>query len=55
MTWFTGNGDFAMLQNHLKFSGRGQDTAGADRIIERIRVLAKPIEVKGGDRRHIAG
>ncbi len=53
MTWFTGNGDFAMLQNHLRYDSKGEDTAAADRIIERIRVLAKPVLIDGRDRRKI--
>ena len=51
MTWFTGNGDFEMLQNHLRYDASGEDIASADRIIERIRILAKPILVEGNDRR----
>ena len=54
MTWFTGNGDFNMLQNHLRYDSAGEDTASADRIIERIRVLAKPIRLDGKDRRTCA-
>ena len=52
MTWFTGNGDFTMLQNHLRYDSKGEDTAAADRIIERIRVLAKPVLIDGRDRRN---
>jgi primosomal protein DnaI len=51
MTWFTGNGDFEMLRNHLRYDAAGEDVAAADRILERIRILAKPILVEGNDRR----
>lgn len=55
MTWFTSNGDFETLRSHLRYARDGEDTAAADRIIERIRVLAKPVEVNGIDRRPSAG
>jgi primosomal protein DnaI len=55
MTWFTSNDDFEMLRNHLRYTSRGEDTAAADRIIERIRALAKPVFLPGDDRRPLFG
>ncbi|MBQ9327695.1 MAG: ATP-binding protein [Solobacterium sp.] len=54
MTWFSGNGDLNTLQNHLRYSASGEDTAASDRIIERIRTLAKPVYLDGADRRSSA-
>jgi primosomal protein DnaI len=53
MTWFTSNDDFEMLRNHLRYTASGEDTAAADRVIERIRALARPIYLAGDDRRSL--
>ena len=55
MTWFTSNDDYEMLRNHLRYTSSGEDTAAADRIIERIRALASPIYLSGDDRRSLYG
>ena len=53
MTWFTSNADFEMLRGHLRHTSKGDDSAAADRIIERIRALATPVYLAGDDRRHL--
>lgn len=51
-TFFTSNFDFKLLEHHLTFTQRGEEEEmKAARIMERIRYLAKPIEVKGTNRR----
>ncbi len=54
MTWFTSNEDFKSLLNHFIVTNKGSDTLEAERILERIRVLGKPVYVSGKDRRHLS-
>lgn len=51
MTWFTSNEDFTSLQDHFLTTSKGDDLNEAMRIMERIRTLAKPIELIGPNRR----
>lgn len=53
MTWFTSNEDFKSLLNHFTVTNKGSDTLEAERLMERIKVLAKPVYVSGKDRRHL--
>lgn len=51
-TFFTSNFDFKLLEHHLTYTQRGEEEElKAARIMERIRYLAKPVEVKGNNRR----
>ena len=52
-TWFTSNEDFNSLEHHFLTTSRGEDLNEAMRIMERIKVLAKPIEMLGENRRNI--
>jgi primosomal protein DnaI len=51
-TFFTSNFDFKELEHHLTYTQRGEEEKmKAARIMERIKYLAKPVEVLGGNRR----
>lgn len=51
-TFFTSNFDLQQLAHHLTYSQRGEEEQmKAARIMERIRYLAQPVEVKGKNRR----
>ena len=51
-TFFTSNFDFTQLEHHLSFTQRGEEErVKAARIMERIKYLAKPVELKGKNRR----
>ncbi|WP_028400930.1 primosomal protein DnaI [Ectobacillus panaciterrae] len=51
-TFFTSNFDFKGLEHHLTYTQRGEEEKmKAARIMERIKYLAKPVEVLGGNRR----
>lgn len=51
-TWFTSNCDLASLQQHFTFSSRNrEDILKAERIIERIRNMARVTALTGRDRR----
>lgn len=51
-TWFTSNCDLNSLQQHFTFSSRNrEDVLKAERIIERIRNMAKVTALTGKDRR----
>lgn len=51
-TFFTSNFDFKLLEHHLTYTQRGEEEEmKAARIMERIRYLAKPVEVMGNNRR----
>ncbi|MCC3356471.1 primosomal protein DnaI [Bacillus sp. REN16] len=52
-TFFTSNFDFKGLEHHLSYTQRGEEEkVKAARIMERIRYLAKPVELKGKNRRY---
>lgn len=53
MTWFTSNEDINSLRNHFLNTSKGSDRLEAERIIERIFVLAKPVQMIGVDRRSL--
>ncbi|MCZ0754884.1 primosomal protein DnaI [Anoxybacillus sp. J5B_2022] len=51
-TFFTSNFDLQQLAHHLTYSQRGEEEqVKAARIMERIRYLAQPVEIKGRNRR----
>lgn len=51
-TWFTSNCDLISLQQHFTFAARNrEDVLKAERIIERIRHMAKVTALTGKDRR----
>lgn len=52
-TWFTSNSDFEGLLAHFSLDARYYDNMDANRVMERIRVLAKPVYLDGNDRRHL--
>lgn len=50
--FFTSNFDFAQLEHHLSYTQRGEEEKlKAARIMERIKYLAVPVEIKGKNRR----
>ncbi|MCH1627302.1 primosomal protein DnaI [Fredinandcohnia quinoae] len=52
-TFFTSNFDLKELEHHLSYSQRGEEEkVKAARIMERIKYLAKPIELRGENRRY---
>ncbi|WP_342044688.1 primosomal protein DnaI [Bacillus sp. OTU530] len=52
-TFFTSNFNMQELEHHLTYSQRGEEERmKAARIMERIKYLAKPVQVKGENRRH---
>lgn len=51
MTWFTSNEDFRSLENHYSVTSSGEDKMMAKRILERIRVLSRPVYMDGKNRR----
>ncbi|MEH7379703.1 primosomal protein DnaI [Bacillus sp. JJ1533] len=52
-TFFTSNFDFKGLEHHLSYTQRGEEEkVKAARIMERIKYLAKPVELKGKNRRY---
>lgn len=52
-TFFTSNFNLEQLEHHLAFSQRGEEEpVKAKRIMERIRTLSVPIQLKGKNRRH---
>ncbi|WP_449537207.1 primosomal protein DnaI [Ferdinandcohnia sp. Marseille-Q9671] len=52
-TFFTSNFDFKGLEHHLSYTQRGEEEKmKAARIMERIKYLAKPVELKGNNRRY---
>ncbi len=51
-TFFTSNFDYTQLEHHLAFTQRGEEEqVKAARIMERIKYLAKPVELRGKNRR----
>ncbi|MFX3623955.1 MAG: primosomal protein DnaI [Ectobacillus sp.] len=51
-TFFSSNFDFKQLEHHLTYTQRGEEEKmKAARIMERIKYLAKPVELLGGNRR----
>lgn len=51
-TFFTSNFNLDQLEHHLAFSQRGEEEpVKAKRIMERIRTLSNPIQLKGKNRR----
>lgn len=52
-TFFTSNFNFKELEHHLSYSQRGEEEkVKAARVMERIKFLAKPVELKGKNRRY---
>lgn len=51
-TFFTSNFTLDQLQNHLTFSQRGEkEPVKAARVMERIKMISDPVELKGKNRR----
>lgn len=51
-TWFTSNEDMNSLEDHYRFTNKGkEEVIKAARIMERIKVMAKPQPLTGEDRR----
>ncbi|WP_227396661.1 primosomal protein DnaI [Jeotgalibacillus aurantiacus] len=52
-TFFSSNFDYEGLEHHLTFSQRGEEEpVKAARIMERIKFLSIPVEMKGKNKRH---
>jgi len=52
-TFFSSNFNLEQLEHHLAFSQRGEEEpVKAKRIMERIRTLATPVQLKGKNRRY---
>ncbi|MFT4415127.1 primosomal protein DnaI [Fredinandcohnia humi] len=52
-TFFTSNFDFEGLEHHLSYTQRGEEeVVKAKRVMERIKYLAQPIELRGKNRRY---
>jgi len=52
-TLFTSNADLSQLEHHLTYSQRGEEEkVKAARVVDRIRYLAKPIQIAGQNRRY---
>jgi primosomal protein DnaI len=52
-TLFTSNADLSQLEHHLTYSQRGEEEkVKAARVVDRIRYLAKPIQMVGQNRRY---
>jgi primosomal protein DnaI len=53
-TFFTSNFNFDELEHHLTYTQRGEKEAvKAARIMERIKTISKPVQLKGKNRRNI--
>lgn len=53
-TFFTSNFNFDELQHHLTYTQRGEkEEVKAARIMERIKTIAKPVQLKGKNRRNV--
>ncbi|MDN4607277.1 primosomal protein DnaI [Sporosarcina highlanderae] len=53
-TFFTSNFNYDELQHHLTYTQRGeQEEVKAARIMERIKTVSKPIQLKGKNRRNM--
>lgn len=53
-TFFTSNFNFGELQHHLTYTQRGEkEEVKAARIMERIKTVSKPIQLKGKNRREM--
>lgn len=51
-TWFTSNEDFDSLAIHFRFNSKGkEEQIKSERIMERIRSMAKPVSFMGESRR----
>lgn len=53
-TFFSSNFNYDELQHHLTYTQRGeQEEVKAARIMERIKTIAKPVQLKGKNRRNM--
>lgn len=53
-TFFTSNFNFDELEHHLTYTQRGEKEAvKAARIMERIKTISKPVQLKGKNRRNV--
>ena len=51
LTYFTSNEDMNSLHEHYAYTSMGEEKMKAVRMMERIKKLAKPLEIKGKNRR----
>lgn len=51
LTYFTSNEDLKTLEDHFAYSSMGEEKMKAVRIMERVKKLSKPLEIKGKNRR----
>ena len=51
LTYFTSNEDLNSLHEHYAFTSLGEEKMKAVRMMERIKKLSKPLEIKGKNRR----
>ena len=51
LTYFTSNEELSSLQDHYAYSSMGEEKMKAVRLMERIKMLSKPVEIKGKNRR----
>ena len=51
LTYFTSNEEFLTLEEHYAYSSMGEEKMKAVRMMERIKKLSKPVEIKGKNRR----
>ena len=51
LTYFTSNEEFSTLEEHYAYSSMGEEKMKAVRMMERIKKLSKPVEIKGKNRR----
>ena len=53
MTWFTSNCDYPALSSHYLNTAQGSDRLQADRVMERVRALGQPVNLRHADRRQL--
>lgn len=51
LTYFTSNEELSSLQDHYAYSSMGEEKMKAVRLMERIKMLSKPVEIQGKNRR----
>ena len=51
LTYFTSNEELSTLEEHYAYTSMGEEKMKAVRMMERIKKLSKPVEIKGKNRR----
>ena len=51
LTYFTSNEDLKTLEDHFAYTSMGEEKMKAVRMMERVKKLSKPLEIKGKNRR----